>query len=81
MSTEEYDIDGWLGAEIGGKELPEKVSTALKKSFDKEDWDETFIPDDGTLDGTELKDAVELFTSILDDSSGSTADTKLGAAQ
>ena len=80
MSTEEYDIDGWLGAEIGGKELPEKVSTALKKSFDKEDWDETFIPDDGTLDGTELKDAVELFTSILDDSSGSTADTKLGAA-
>ena len=41
MSTEEYDIDGWLGAEIGGRELPEKVSTALKKSFEKEAWDET----------------------------------------
>ena len=70
MSEDAYDIAEWLGAEVGGKLLPEKVSKALKKSFEDEEWDESFIPEDGTLSGAELKDAVEHFVSILDDSSG-----------
>ena len=80
MSTTGYDIEEWLGADVNGKGLPDKVAKALKKTFDDEAWDESFIPEDGTLGGAELKDAVELFSSILDDSSGTSSSTKLGAA-
>ena len=80
MSTTGYDIEEWLGADVNGKVLPDKVAKALKKTFDDESWDESFIPEDGTLGGAELKDAVELFSSILDDSSGTSSSTKLGAA-
>ena len=69
MSTTGFDIEEWLGADVNGKVLPDKVVKALKKTFDDESWDESFIPEDGTLGrGAELKDAVELFASILDDS-------------
>ena len=80
MSAEAFDVEDWLGAEVSGKVLPDKVQLSLKKSFDDKSWDESFLPEDGTLEGAELKDAVDLFASILDDSSGSTASTKLGAA-
>ena len=80
MSAEAFDVEDWLGAEVSGKILPDKVQLSLKKSFDDKAWDESFLPEDGTLEGAELKDAVDLFASILDDSSGSTASTKLGAA-
>ena len=73
MSTEGFDIEYWLGAEVSGKVLPKRVQTALKKSYDEKTWDEMFLSEDGTLEGAELKEAVELFSSILDDSSGTTA--------
>ena len=80
MSDEGFDVEFWLGADVGGKRLPERVQLQLKKSFTEKSWDEGMLPEDGTVEAADLKDAVELFVSILDDSSGSTPSTKLGAA-
>ena len=80
MSEASFDVEIWLGADVGGKELPERVQLQMKKSYTAKSWDESMLPEDGTVEAADLKDAVELFLSILDDSSGSTPSTRLGAA-
>ena len=44
MSADAFDIEEWLGAEVSGKFLPDKVQISLKKSFDDKAWDEMFPP-------------------------------------
>jgi hypothetical protein len=63
------EFTAWLGESVGEKSftLPANVVTALEKAYADGTVEEDDIADDGTLDGGELKEAIDLWRDIYAD--------------
>ena len=76
-----FDHAGWLAGVVTEKgverSLTARLQGQLTEGFDANCWDESNVPSKGALDEDEIKDALELWAAIMQDSAAASATNKV----
>ena len=76
-----FDHAGWLAGVVTEKgverSLTARLQGQLAEGFTAKTWDESNVPSKGELDEDEIKDALELWAAIMQDSAAASATNKV----